>query len=154
MEMFNNSCQVEQLGQTVQHHMLAYLWIKQRNISLKVKNFNRWSGFDILMTSFLFGIMVNRSFSGFFKNLIKLILTRNLRMSRVKKRFHSWIYLLVYVMGTFIQISILKLLIGINISNTRHLTQNTLRNPSLIVRFQVEVGFAHLSKNLKGTKEI
>ena len=31
-------------------------------------------------------------------------------MSRVKKRFHSWIYVLVYMMGTFIQISTLKLL--------------------------------------------
>ena len=57
--------------------------------------------------------------------------------SRVKKRFHFWIYLLVYVMRTFIQISILKLLIAINIWNTRHLIQSTLRNPPFIVRIYV-----------------
>ena len=74
-------------------------------------------------------------------------------MSQVKKRFHSWIYLLVYVMGTFIQISILKLLIAINISNTRHLIQSTLRNLSFITRLYVQVGFANLNKNLKATKE-
>ena len=38
---------------------------------------------------------------------------------------------------TFIQISILKLLIAINISNTRHLIQSTLRNSSFLVRLYV-----------------
>ena len=55
----------------------------------EIQKLNQWSGFDMLMTSFLFGLKANRNFSGFFKNLIKLILTRNLRISRVKKRFHS-----------------------------------------------------------------
>ena len=50
MVILNNSYQIQQLGQNVHHHMLAYLWIKSRQISLKVKNLNRWSGFDILMT--------------------------------------------------------------------------------------------------------
>ena len=141
--MLNNSYQVQQNGtkraleQNLHHHMLAHLLSKKRQISLKVKNLNRWSGFDILITSFLFGLMASLNFSGFFSNLIKFILTWNLRMSRVKNRFHSWIYLLVYVMGTFIQISILKLLIAINISNTSHLIQSTLRNPSFIVRLYI-----------------
>ena len=44
-----------------------------------------------------------------------------------KKRFHSSTYLLVYVMGTFIQISITKLLIAINILNTSpHLSLSRL----------------------------
>ena len=85
--MLNNSCQVQQLGQILNHHMLAYLLIKWRQASLNVKNLNRWSGFNIFMTSFLFGLMANRKFIGFLKNLIKLILTWNLRMTRVKKRF-------------------------------------------------------------------
>ena len=38
---------------------------------------------------------------------------------------------------TFIQITILKLLIAINISNTRHLIQSTLRNSSFLVRLYV-----------------
>ena len=37
-------------------------------------------------------------------------------------------------MGTFTQISILKLLIVINISSKRHLIQNTVENPSFIIR--------------------
>ena len=62
MEMTNNSNQVQQLGQNLNHHILAYLRITQRQVSLKVKNFNRCSGFDILMASFLFGLTTLQRF--------------------------------------------------------------------------------------------
>ena len=103
------------------------------------------------MTWFLCGLAASRNFRGLFRNLIKLIRTRNLRMSRVKKYFTFWIYLLVYVMETFIKISILKLLIVINISNTRHVIRNTLRNPSFVVRLYLTLRFVKRRLTLKGT---
>ena len=57
--------------------------------------------------------------------------------NKLSKEKISFFDLSVYVMGAFIQTSILKLLIAINISNTRHLIQSTLRNPSFRVRLYV-----------------
>ena len=54
----------------------AYIFMDKVEIDfLESQNLNRWFGFHILMTSFLFGLTANRNFSSFFKNLIKLILT-------------------------------------------------------------------------------
>ena len=69
-----------------------------------------------------------------------------------KEMFHFWIYLLVYKMETCIKISILKLLIVINISNTtRHVIRNTLRNPLFIVRLYLTLRFVKRKLTLKGT---
>ena len=75
-------------------------------------------------------------------------------MSRVKKRFHFWIYLLVYVMGTFIKISILKLLIVMKYleymsSHLEHTKKLIIYSQTLRLR-----RLSHFNKNLKATNEI
>ena len=72
MEMLTNSYQVyTAIGTKCAAY--ACIFMDKVEIDFLESQKLKYIGFNILMTSFLFGLMANRNFSGFFKNLIKLI---------------------------------------------------------------------------------
>lgn len=72
-------------------HMLAFLWMKQKQSFLKAKNLNHWYSFGISMTCSLFAHMGKKNLRSLLTTLTNINLILNLFMGFLKETFLFWI---------------------------------------------------------------